>query len=154
MHSVNLTGECECVLVFISQLLESIFMKLREQESVYMCVDLATVNGGWKCKLFLLQKLNKILWVYFCKINKIWYHNFTSYLNFSLFIVWISKLKSWLVLFSIRKKTKRLPETPTNICTSQVATCKQVFPFRRNAIFGFLCCNKKTRRGKRNRRKI
>lgn len=41
MHSVNLTGECECVFnwlsVFISQLLESIFMKLREQESVYVC---------------------------------------------------------------------------------------------------------------------
>lgn len=120
-----------------------------ESKRLCMCVDLATVNGGWKCKLFLLQKLNKILWVYFCKINKIWYHNFTNYLNLSLFIVWISKLKSWLVLFSIRKKTKWLPETPTNICTSQVATCKQVFPFRRNAIFGFLCCNIKNETGKK-----
>lgn len=134
--------------VFISQLLESIFMKLRERESVYVC-GFGYCKWWLKMQAFPFTKIKQILWVYFCKINKIWYHNFTNYLNFSLFIVWISKLKSWLVLFPIRKKTKRLPETPTNICTSQVATCKQVFPFRRNAIFGFLCCNKKNETGKK-----
>lgn len=126
-----------------------------ESKRVCMCVCGFGYCKWWlKMQAFPFTKIKQILWVYFCKINKILYHNFTNYLNFSLFAR-ISKLKSWLVFFCrYVKRQSDYPRLPLTFAQVKLQHANKFFLFAETPYLAFFVVIKKTRREKRNRRKI